>query len=217
MKLQRPAWFVGGLAVLVMVGITFGAAPQLEAQGYIVPNGVYQAGAPPFAVDVICNPTDVWYTGFMFYPRGTTPPSTVPNVFQYDFIANIGVRVFFVSPNDSLSLQPILAGTYTELTAPTQYEFDEGSPFYVGLYTGNVTTPPPNGIYNDPLFGWAELVNNGGKIQLLDGAIEYRGGGIIVGTDTILDVPEPSTFGLLGVGALLLGRGVVRRQRYQPN
>jgi hypothetical protein len=110
-----------------------------------------------------------------------------------------------VSPNDPISLQPILSQSYAELLYPNSYVFDEGSPFYVGLYTGNVQSPPPNGIYGDPLFGWAELVNNNGIIQLLDSAMEYQGGGIFAGTQTIIPVPEPSTFSLAALGALLLG------------
>ena len=60
-----------------------------------------------------------------------------------------------------------------------------------------------NGIYEDPLFGWAQLVNNNGVIELLDGALEYKGSGIYAGTQTI--IPEPSLLGLLAFGALLLG------------
>ena len=97
-----------------------------------------------------------------------------------------------------------MAHTYTELLYPGRYVFDEGVPFYVGLYTGNQNDAPLNGIYRDPLFGWAELVNNQGLIQLLGSALEYGGGGIFAGTETII-VPEPSTFGVFGLGALFLG------------
>jgi hypothetical protein len=63
----------------------------------------------------------------------------------------------------------------------------------------------PDGIYSDPLFGWARLVNNNGAIQLLDSALAYKAGGIYAGTQNLIPVPEPSTLGLITLGALLLG------------
>ena len=98
-----------------------------------------------------------------------------------------------------------MSGDYPELTYPNTYIFDEGSPFYVGLYTGNVQNAPPNGIYNDPLFGWAELENVNGAIELLDSALEYQGGGIYAGTQNIIQIPEPSVLGLFALGGLFLG------------
>jgi hypothetical protein len=71
----------------------------------------------------------------------------------------------------------------------------------VGLYTGYT---PQNGIYNNPVFGWAEVVNNNGVIELLDSALEYGGGGIIAGNQTILPIPEPSAISLAALGAMLL-------------
>jgi hypothetical protein len=64
---------------------------------------------------------------------------------------------------------------------------------------------PPNGIYSDPLFGWAELENVNGTIELLDSALEYQGGGIYAGTENIIPAPEPSEFALGALGALLFG------------
>ena len=106
--------------------------------------------------------------------------------------------------NAPVTAQAILSGAYTEITYPNSYIFNSGIPFYVGLYTGNMSYYPPNGIYSDPLFGWAKLVNNQGVIQLLDSAIEYQGGGIYAGTQTIIPVPEPSSVTLLGIGTMLL-------------
>ena len=69
----------------------------------------------------------------------------------------------------------------------------------------NVQQAPQNGIYADPLFGWVELENVGGTIELLNGAIEYQGGEIYAGTQTIIPVPEPSALGLVALGAIFLG------------
>ena len=200
------------LNILAAICVFFGAAFQLSGQGYIVPNGVvsnYGGLFFPGEIDVLHDPTHPTrassYTGFIFDPRGMTPPTVYINTFLFDPVVDIGVRVFLVSPNDAMSLQPILAHSYTELL-PTTYVFNSGQPFYVGLYTGNVQFAPPDGIYSDPLFGWAELVNDRGAIELLDGALAYKADGIYVGTRNIIGgVPEPGALGLCALGALLLG------------
>jgi len=118
---------------------------------------------------------------------------------------------FLVSSNDPISLQPILANSYTELQNPNSYVFANGSAFYVGLYTGNQTYAPPSGIYSDPLFGWAWLWNNNGVIQMIDGAIAYKAPGIYAGTLNL--IPEPTTVWLLALGVSLLGRRLLRRRK----
>lgn len=119
------------------------------------------------------------------------------------------VRVFLVTSNAPVSLQPILDNAYPELTTPNNYTFANGAPFYLAFYTGD--TFPQNGIYSDPLFGWGEFLNNNGVIQMLDSALEYKGGGIYAGTQNIIPIPEPGVFGLLALGGVVwLGR---RRKR----
>jgi|SRR5882724_6420982 len=146
------------------------------------------------------DPVHSYYTGFSFKPESI-------NTFDFGIVLDVGVRVFLVSPGDPISLQPILSGSYTELGSQPSYVFNKGVPFVVGLYTGNLQFHPPDGIYSDPLFGWVVLENVNGTIQLLNSALEYQGGGIIAGTQTILPVPEPGTWGLLLCGAVLLGFG----------
>jgi hypothetical protein len=121
-------------------------------------------------------------------------------------IADEGVRTFLVSANDPISVQPITANSYPELTFPNTYSFPNGSTFFLGFFTGS--TMPVNGIYSDPLFGWGQYRNVNGAITFLGGALEYGGGGIYVGTQTIIPVPEPTAICMIGVGglALLLGR-----------
>ena len=191
------------LRLLAVAALAFGNTLELRAQGYMVPNGVVYVGSSngvPYEVDVIHDPTNLYYTGFFLHP-----PVGTSNTFQFFTYVDVGVRVFLVSSNDPVSLQPIQAGAYTELLFPNNYAFGNNVPFYVGLYTGNVLFAPQNGIYDDPLFGWAKLVNNRGAIQMLDGAIEYGGGGIYAGTRNILGVPEPGTAAIFILGALLFG------------
>jgi hypothetical protein len=186
----------------------FGAILQVHAQGYIVPNGVTYIGQTGlgYETDVIHDPANLYYTGFGLDPRGRTPPtSTYINTFLFDPIVDVSVRVFLVSENDPISLQPILSQSYAELLYPNSYVFASGVPFYLALYTGNVTQYPANGIYSDPLFGWVELVNNQGVIQMVDSALEYQGGGIYAGTENIIPIPEPGEFALAALGVLLLG------------
>lgn len=117
-----------------------------------------------------------------------------------------GVRAFFVSANDPITFQAIQSHAYAELTYPNAYSFADGEPFYVGLYTGYNPWVISNGssvytgIYSTPVFGWAQLVNNGGTVQLLDGALGYNAVGIYAGTQIL--VPEPSTLSLFGLGLL---------------
>ena len=194
------------LKSLAVITCILTAIPPLYSQGYIVPNGVVYSGYIPgagYEIDVVHDPAIYFYTGFWLNPVGKTLPSVYTNTFQFAGIVDVGVRVFLVPPNQPISLQPILAQSYPELTYPNTYVFADGSPFYVGLYTGNQNFYPPNGIYSDPLFGWARLVNNQGVIEMLDSALAYQAQGIFAGTLNL--VPEPSVFTLFTFGALLLG------------
>lgn len=176
-----------------------------RSQGYIVPNGVTYAGNIPGVggtIDVLQNPTNGDYSGFSFPPQGG-------DTFQFSPFADEGVRVFLLALNDPVSLQAIQTAGYTELLYPNTYTFADGASFYVGLYTGYT---PQNGVYTDPMFGWAQLVNNAGVIELLGGALAYQADGIYAGTQNIIQpVPEPSALNLFGLG--LLGLGWHLRQR----
>ncbi len=188
-----------------MILFVFATTLQVFPQGYIVPNGVRFGGYDPFfgsQIQVAQNAANSDYTGFSLKPSGITSPSTDTNTFSYSFFLDEGVRVFKVFANQPISLAPIMSQSYPELSFPNSYVFNSGISFYVGLYTGY---SPNNGIYTDPLFGWAQLVNNQGVIQLLDGALVYGAGGIYAGTQTIISIPEPSTLALTGIGALLAG------------
>ena len=180
--------------------------PEVHAQGYIVPNGVGLSPGPDegYLISVVHDPTTGYSTGFELVPIGETGPTTYANTFLFDPIVDVGVRVFLVSSNVPISLPPIVSQKYVELLVPNSYVFPSGVPFYLGFYTGNVTQYPANGIYSDPLFGWAELENVNGSIELLNSALEYQGGGIYVGTLDIIAVPEPSILGLTALGGLVL-------------
>ena len=176
-------------------------------------NGVVYNGLVPglgYDIAVMHDIANTNYTQFLLNPVGKTQPTFYTNTFSFGEFTDVGVRVFLVSSNDAISLQPILSQNWTELGAsPSNYVFAAGVPFYVALYTGFNFAPPyppyPPYQYLDPVFGWAELENIGGTIQLLNSALEYGGGGIFAGTQNIIPVPEPSTFAMVALGGLLLG------------
>ena len=190
---------------LLVVGVALAATAPGYSQGYIVPNGVtYSTAGLSAVIHVMQSVTSGDYTGCILRPQFKTPGSPYYTIFSFDPGApDEGVRTFFASQNDPMSLEPIQAGAYTELVLGNYYGFDPGVPFYLGFYTGHTNGGPP-GAYSDPVFGWGEFVNNQGVIQMLDAALEVEGGGIYVGTQTIIPIPEPGILGLLACGALTL-------------
>ena len=186
------------IRLLVGTFVAIGAAHQLQAQGYIVPNGVTSEDIGGVnLIRVIQNPSTLDYTGFAFFP-GTG------DSFTYSHLLDEGVRVFFVSANDPFGLSQIQSQTYPELLQSSSYVLPDAVPFYVGLYTGASIPPPypstPPIFYTDPVYGWAQLVNNGGTVQLLGGALGYNTAGIYAGTQTL--IPEPTAVSLFGLGVL---------------
>lgn len=194
------------LRALFCTGLLAAGILESHAQGHLVPNGVVGNLFP--------NEIDIWNSGpsivgFALRPSGTEQPSSYPNVFTFEEPLTVYVQVFFVAPNDPITFQT----ARTELTSGSTRVFQPGVPFYVGFQTGADTIPPaqpfdlPSYSYVDPVFGWAKLENVGGKIQLLDSALEFQGGGIYAGTQTIIPIPEPSWMGLFALGAAIMARG----------
>ena len=199
---------------VIVFGIAFPAIIQAHAQGYIPPNGVtYSTAGLSAVIHVMQSPTNGDYTGFILRPQFMTPGSPYYSIFSFDpGAADEGVRTFIASQNDLIGLEQIQAGAYTELALGNDYGFDPSVPFYLGFYTGHTNGASP-GAYSNPVFGWGEFVNNQGVIQMMDAALEVDGGGIYVGTQTIIPVPEPGFLSHSACGALILGR---RFRRLNP-
>jgi hypothetical protein len=191
---------------LFVLGVALAATAPAYSQGHIVPDGVtYSVAGLSAVVHVLQSSTNGDYTGFILRPRFFTPGIPYCTIFTFGpAIPDEGVRTFFASQNDPMSLEPIQAGAYTELILGNLYAFDPGVPFYLGLYTGHTNGAPP-GAYSNPVFGWGEFVNNQGVIQMLDATLEVEGGGIYVGTQTIIPIPEPGVLSLSACGAFILG------------
>jgi hypothetical protein len=192
------------LVVLVLLA----AAHQANSQGLIVPGGITARVWVPGELEVdVAQSTNLDYTCFLFITVGFPSPPQLTNVFTFNVCLDEGVRAFLVSSNDPISLQPILQTNYTELRYGGTQVFEAGVPFYVGFYTGyspwimtNGIVVRFTGIYTNPVFGWAKLVNNQGVIQILDSALEYGGAGIDAGTQTIIQVPEPPVLNITRSG-----------------
>ena len=190
---------------LIVLVCFFATVVYADSQGYIMPNGItYSSAGSSAVIHVLQNPTNGDYTGFILRPEFKTPPNVYDTIFLFDTLPDEGVRTFLASVNDPISLQSIEAGSYLEFSAGSFYGFDLDVPFYIGVYTG-YTNGTPAGFYSNPVFGWAEFVNHQGVIQLLDSALVMEGGGIYVGTQTVIPVPEPGVLSLFAVGAFTLG------------
>jgi hypothetical protein len=193
-----------------VVFLLIAAVTGARSQGILVPNGVTFAGSAfgpaSYGIKVAHNPTGSETTGFGLAPIGITGPSSFTNTFGFDPLVDVGVRVFITSFGQAITADTLLSGGMTELTPGTNFLLNNRAPVYLALYTGNENFNPPNGVYSDPLFGWAFVEEFQGVVSLISGAIEYGGAGIDAGTQTIIEpTPEPGTLALAGMGGLLLG------------
>lgn len=118
-----------------------------------------------------------------------------------------GSALYIVKPGDvftQASSKLALAVPFSALPATV------GSDFYLAAKTRSQSDPGFN--WSDPefyvTFGWAHFKVDGlGKLQLLDSAMAFREGGIVVGS--LQAVPEPASGALMGLGLV----GMVWRVR----
>jgi len=68
-----------------------------------------------------------------------------------------------------------------------------GECFFLGVNTGVGFGPLPALEPNRDFFGWGEFVVDGnGDLLVLDSAVNYGPGGIVIGKSQVASVPEPS-------------------------
>ena len=124
---------------------------------------------------------------------------------------------FVTNPGDLFTRDSIDAGQFNFLpiTEPASGSLDVevGESFFLGVNTGR-----SDDFFSDDSvpfdvirqhFGWGEfLINQNGELQILDSAVAYDLGGIVIGTSTA--IPEPSSGLLMLAGAAFL---FLRRSR----
>ena len=119
-----------------------------------------------------------------------------------------GADLYLAEVGDLFSLNTIQAGNFQPLVEGTTFSsstFELGD-FFLAFATNDTSSGfPPVGASRD-VFGWAHFsVEFDGDITLLDNAVAYGTGNIIVGQNAA--VPEPSSAALIGlVVASFLGR-----------
>lgn len=187
---MRKNIIIAGIAILTSI-----FAVSTHAQGKILPAGIWDTGMGYIGVCFLRpeNPNfDEEFTGFAFL-GGTS----------YDILLNGGIRTFYASKDDVFTLNSIQSGTFTELNPYGDPNSPLKGEFYLAIYSGYPNYGNPEDPYfQDPLYGWALLNNDGKSVSLVDSALGYGADGIIVGTTVM--VPEPGTLALWGLGAGLL-------------
>ena len=114
-----------------------------------------------------------------------------------------------VNANSVFTAQTIANGDFPVLINPETFGelvVTVGESFFLGVNTGNSFLADGSGSREH--FGWAEVsVDQFGTLSILDSAVAYDQGGIVVGTSQ--SVPEPSSATLIGLGIV----GLVARRR----
>jgi hypothetical protein len=129
------------------------------------------------------------YTGvFMNYTAGQLKGIT--------FNLDEGAALYVVKPGDVFTNDASMTATSVFAAQPITV----GNDFYLAAKTRSFSDPGftwEGSFY--VTFGWAHFkTDSAGKLQLLDSAMAFREGGIVVGT--LQAVPEPSTLALMGLG-----------------
>jgi hypothetical protein len=121
---------------------------------------------------------------------------------------------YLTSYRDMFTLASIDAGEFPYIVVDTDTGFDHNvltvgsGDFYLGVATdAEIGRFKPRDV-----FGWVHLQNDNGTLTMLDNAVAYGEGGIIIGTTQA--VPEPNALALL-LFAPLSFRLLTKRHRLQ--
>ena len=130
------------------------------------------------------------HTGFLFSHVGL-------NFFTYEgSFLDQGVSLFMVENGDEFTDENILGGSFPEFTLGQT----EGLPSVTVL---GFRTPSFPSFELPPAFGWATVQTfTSGTMAIIDHAVAYESGGIIVGTQTA--IPEPLAAGMLALATIIL-------------
>ena len=187
------------------------------------PDGVSQLSISQTASQSPSDPTDVLF-------NVSVPPTLpiYPNPPSFLFLEGLsvaldeGADLYFARADELFSLNTIDSGNFQPIVEGTSFSTasfplsdlprsDEGSTdFFLAIATtGTDAGPPLQGADRD-VFGWARFnFGNNFELTLVDSAVAYGTGNIIIGQNAAA-VPEPSS----GIAALvLLGLAAARRRK----
>ena len=182
------------------------------------PDGVSQLSISQTASQSPSDPTDVLF-------NVSVPPTLpiYPNPPSFLFLEGLsvaldeGADLYFARADELFSLNTIDSGNFQPIVEGTSFSTasfplsDEGSTdFFLAIATtGTDAGPPLQGADRD-VFGWARFnFGNNFELTLVDSAVAYGTGNIIIGQNAAA-VPEPSS----GITALvLLGLAAARRRK----
>jgi len=141
----------------------------------------------------------------------TVADSTAMLLFE-GAVLDEGSDWFATNQGDLFTRETIDSGQFNTLiggpqAGPLTVAVDQ--PFFLGVNTG---VDPIDFLPKRQHFGWGEfLINQNGELQILDSAVAYDQGGIVVGTSVA--IPEPSSGLLMLVGGVFL---FLRQSRCRP-
>ena len=184
------------------------------------PDGVSQLSISQTASQPPSDPTDVLF-------NVSVPPTLpiYPNPPSFLFLEGLSValdegadlyfaradELFSLNTIDSGNFQPIVEGTsFSAASLPLSLSNGGSTDFFLAIATtGTDAGPPLQGADRD-VFGWARFnFGNNFELTLVDSAVAYGTGNIIIGQNAAA-VPEPSS----GIAALvLLGLAAARRRK----
>lgn len=123
-----------------------------------------------------------------------------------------GSELFLAQAGSSFSNATAATPAFVSLFSTSTTPIKVGTDFYLAGRTRSMTDPGFSWSQTDfySSFGWAHVkVDAQGKLQILDSAMAFREGGIVIGTTQA--IPEPGTYALMGIG--LVGMACLRKTR----
>lgn len=158
------------------------------------------------------DPTTLWFNKKNNYLTSTLTPVTWNIDQEADY--------YLVSDGDAFTPENIASGKFQPLfTLDHPYSLDVPvfGDFYLGVATTATFSTAPRPTYaSRDVWGWTRISNGLNGLRMVNNAVAYNEGGIIVGTINAIAVPEPSTLSLVSLGLVAGFFLRQRRQRARP-